>query len=184
MKGRRDLYVLAGLVVLLAAAGYYFFTSHSGGPVIPGVLAADTKFQPLNVQEPALRLDLLDKIHRMVYDGSHRNIFVAEPPPIPKEGPAGPAARPVIGPKFVPPAPLVVPVEFFGYATPARGGRRAAFFTSGDDVLIVSEGDTLLGRFRVDRVNNDTVDVEEISSGRHTTLRMVQPPDQAQGLNP
>ena len=183
MKGRRDLYVLAGLVVVLAAAAYYFFANRSGGPVIPGVLAADTKFQPLNVQEPALRMDLLDKIHKQHYEGSHRNIFVAGPLLVQPTARAASPERTLIGPRFVPPAPLVVPAEFFGYATPAHGGRRTAFFTSGDDVLIVAEGDTLLGRFRVDRINNDTVDVEELSSGRHTTLRMVQPPDQAQGPN-
>lgn len=181
MARRTELYVFAGLLMLLAGAAYYFFTSRSGGTGLPGVLAADTKFQPLDVQEPALRMDLLEKIRKLEYTGSHRNIFVAAPPPPPKPvGQLAPVVRPIGPQPPPPPPPLQVPAEFFGYASEAHGGRRAAFFTSGDDVLVVSEGQTFLGRFRLDRINNDSADVEEISTGRHATLQMVQPPEGVQ----
>jgi hypothetical protein len=45
--------------------------------------------------------------------------------------------------------------------------------------LVVHEGDTFLGGFRLDRIGNDSADVEEISSGRHATVPLVQPPDQS-----
>ncbi len=60
--------------------------------------------------------------------------------------------------------------------TRSASGRRVAFFTSGDDVLVVAEGDTFLGRFRLVHIGNDTADVEELGTGRHTTVPMVQPP--------
>jgi len=187
MARRREIYVFGALIVALIFAGYYFFSSHDNGAGLPGVLASDQKFEPLDVRDPELRMDLLEKIHKLEYQGSQRNIFVATPPPPPQKaaGPSGPQyliRAPRIPP---PPPPLQVPVEFFGVASESQsGGRRVAFFSSGDDVLVVAEGETFLGRFRLDRINNDTADVEEISSGRHATVQLVQPSaDQNQGSN-
>jgi hypothetical protein len=177
MSRRTELYTFAALVVLLVFAGYYYLSSRNQVAGLPGVLAANTNFRPLDIQEPRLRLDLLEKIRKTQYVGSHRNIFVAAPPPPP--APLEPVARPFVGPRPAPPPPpLQVPAEFFGYASHARAGGRVAFFTSGDDVLIVHEGETFLGRFRLDRIGNDYADVEEISSSRHATVPLVQPPDQ------
>jgi hypothetical protein len=173
MRRRVEIYLLAGLLVLLAA--FLYFTNRSQVPGLPGVLDADTKFQPLDVQAPQLHLDLLDKIQKLEYSGSHRNIFVAMPPPIPKT-PERPAPPPFVGPKLPPPPPpLEVPVTFFGYASQPRSGKRVAFFTSGDEVLVVAEGDTFLNRFRLVHIGDASADVEEVSSGRHATLPMVQP---------
>ena len=54
--------------------------------------------------------------------------------------------------------------------------KRVAFFLNGDDVLVVQEGSVFMGRFRLDKIGNDSADVEEVSSGRHATVPMVQPP--------
>jgi len=180
MKGRKELYLSVGLLFLLAVAGYYFFSSRDDGTGLPGVLAADPKFEPLQIREPELRMDLLEKVRKLEYTGSHRNIFLATPalPPRPV-GQALAPTRAFVGPKVPPPPPpLQVPAEFFGFASEPYGGRRVAFFASGDDVLMVGEGETFLGRFRLDRVNNDFADVEELGTGRHTTLQLVQPPEQ------
>ena len=53
-----------------------------------------------------------------------------------------------------------------------------AFFTSGDDVFVVAEGDKFLNAFRLIHIGNESADVEEISTGRHATLLLVEPPDQ------
>jgi hypothetical protein len=183
MSKRRDIYVLGGLLIILAIAGYYYFSSKNQDVGLPGVFAADTKFQPLDVQEPGLRLDLLEKIRKTEYPGTHRNIFIAAPPPPPKPTAEQVAAsRPFVGPKLPPPPPpLQVPAEFFGFASQPKAGNRVAFFTSGDDVLVVPEGDTFLNnRFRLDHINADSADVEEISTGRHATVPLVQPLEQSQ----
>lgn len=173
MKRRTEIYVLAGLVALLAAILY--FANRSQVPGLPRVLDADTKFQPIDVQAPQLHLDLLAKIQKLEYSGSHRNIFVAMPPPLPKAS-EPPAAPPFVGPKMPPPPPpLEVPATLFGYASQPRSGKRVAFFTSGDDVLVVAEGDTFLNRFRLVHVGDVSADVEETSSGRHAVVPMVQP---------
>jgi len=177
MSRRTELYIFAGLLVLVAFSGYYYLSSRTQVTQIPGVFASDTKFQPLDVQEPRLHLDLLQRIRKMQYSGIHRNIFSAAPPPI--EKPPAQTASSFTGPRPAPPPPpLQIPAEFFGYAWRPHSEKRVAFFTSGDDVLIVHEGDTFLGRFRLDRVGTDSADVEDISSGRHATVPLVQPPDE------
>ena len=186
MKQRVQIYVLAALLVALCAVAYLYVypVSRSQVPGFAGVFAADNKFVPLDVQEPQLRLGELEKLRKLEYSGSHRNIFVASAPPVAKPaGPSGPAPEPFVGPiKPPPPPPLQVPGEFFGYAAQKSTGHKFAFFTSGDDVLVVAEGDTFLSNFRVVHIGNDSADVEEISSGRRATVPMVQPP--SQGSNP
>jgi hypothetical protein len=163
MSKRTEIYVLVGLL-LLAAVVYYL--SRSETPGMTGVLASDPTFHPLNVEEPHLRLDLLEKIKKLEYSGSHRNIFTFGPAPPPpktaaqiaqenfhKQGPEPPA----------PPPPVTVPAQLFGYASMPASGKR------------VAEGSVFLNRFRLDKIGNDSADVEEISSGRHATVQMVQP---------
>ena len=147
---------------------------------VAGVFAADPKFAPLDVHEPQLRIDLLQKLRALEYSGSHRNIFVAAPPPPP---PRSRRSLQALLPPPLPP-PLQIPAEFFGYATQPHAGRRVAFLTSGDDVLLVAEGDTFLNRFRLVRVGNDSLDVQEISTGRHATLNHGRPRAAAKPMKP
>lgn len=174
MSKRSQIYLLVGLVIL---AGIAYFASRNAVRVLPGVLADDVKFEPLSVQEPQLRLDLLEKLHTLAYSGTHRNIFSAAPPPI-AVPPGGKVktARPMGPPVPPPPPPLEVPVQFFGQATMTDTGKHVAFFTNGDDVLVVEEGSSFLNRFRLIHIGNDAADVQEISTGRHATLAIVPPP--------
>jgi hypothetical protein len=141
-------------------------------------MASDSSFQPLNVEEPELRLDLLEKLQKLDYPaGSHRNIFSAvalpvEPTP---EQQARMHQYPIVN-RPPPPPPVQVPAQFFGYASMPSSPRRVAFFLNGDDVLVVQEGSVFMGRFRLDKIGNDSADVEEVSSGRHATVPMVAPP--------
>lgn len=177
MSRRNEIYVLFALLVMLAGALYYYFAGHGQVTATPEVVAADTKFKPLDVQEPQLRLDLLAKLQKLEYAGSHRNIFVAEPPPPPQAQVQAAAAARFVGPQPPPPPPPVqVPGELFGYASEPSSGHRVAFFSEGDDVLVVAEGATFLGRFRLVHVTDASADVEEISTGRHATVPMAQPP--------
>lgn len=175
MSKRNQIYVLIGLVLI---AGYVFYAERSDTSGMSGVLASDSSFHPLNVEEPHLRLDLLDKIKKLDYSGSHRNIFIFGPPPPPPKTPEqiardnfrsqGPQKPP-------PPPPVTVPAQLFGSAMMSKSGKRVAFFQQGDDVLVVEEGSEFMNRYRLDKINNDSADVEETSSGRHATVQMTQP---------
>ncbi len=139
--------------------------------------AISDNFQPLPVENPALRLDLLDRLKKFQYQGSHRNIFSAAlPPPVPVAPVVPVSTKPAAPPAPPPPPPLVVPATFFGYVTDARTGSRRAFFNEGDDVYVVAVGETLLGRFRLVQLGNNTAEMEEVATGRRTTLTMTQEP--------
>jgi hypothetical protein len=184
MSRQTQIYLLLALFAVLCLVGYYEY-GPSSGPSLTGVTAADTAFQPLDVQEPGLRTDELDKIRKLEYAGSHRNIFLATPPPPTPTATAAAAEAKIVGDPFPkvppPPPPVQVPAEFFGYATQKSSGRRVAFFSAGDDVLVVAEGDKFLGNFRLVHIGNESADVEQISDGRHATVQLTQPPDQNAG---
>ena len=63
-------------------------------------------------------------------------------------------------------------MKFFGYGTVPNGTARRAFLTDGEEVYIVAEGDTLLGRYRIVKIGNATIEFEEISSGREGKANM------------
>jgi len=171
-------YLLGALVLVIVAAVYVNWPASAPSNVM--VAATDTgPYSPMLVENPALRLDELDRVRKLEYTGTHRNIFSPTPPPPPPPSPVpgggGPkgahgAAAPPAPP--APPPTVVVPATFFGYVTDKRTGHKEAFFSDSDDVYIAAEGETLLGRFRVLKIGNDSVEVEEISSGRRTTLTM------------
>jgi len=182
MRRRIEISVLVALII---CGVIVYLANRNQVPGISGVLAADGKFTPINVQEPQLRLDLLDNLKKSDYNGSHRDIFSYGPPPPP------PAAKPgdtnyqpprPYGPQPpAPPPPVQVPGELFGYASMPASGKRVAFFKEGDDVLVVAEGDTFLGRFRLVHIGNDSADVVQISDGRTGKVTMVQPAASDQG---
>ncbi len=79
MSRRTQIGVLIGLVVLLVVV---YLANRTQMPGLQGVLASDGKFQPLNVDEPQLRIDLLEKLQKLEYSGTHRNIFSAVALPV------------------------------------------------------------------------------------------------------
>jgi GTPase len=63
-------------------------------------------------------------------------------------------------------------MKYFGYGTIPNGTLRRAFLSDGDEVFIVGEGDTLLGRFRIVKINNANLEFEEIATGRRNTITL------------
>lgn len=179
-KKRFETIALAVLLVLLAIVVYRYRDREAA---FAGIQTVDSAFRPLGVSDPALRLDLLDRLRNKEALGGRRNIFVDAPPPIvaraPKITPV--VQAPAIPQPIAPPPPLVVPATLYGIVTEVTTGKRKAVFTSGDnDVYVVQEGGTLLGQYRVDKIGNNSVDVVEISSGRKTTLTLAAPVDSSQ----
>jgi len=63
-------------------------------------------------------------------------------------------------------------MKFFGYGTVPNGTSKRAFLTDGEEVFIVGEGDTLLGRFRILRIGNANLEFEEIDTGRRNSTTL------------
>jgi hypothetical protein len=119
----------------------------------------------------ALRADKLERSRRTEYKPSGRDLFteavIASAPqtPRPIEPPHGP-----IGPEPAPPPPppqLPANVKFFGYGTVPNGTSKRAFLTTGEEggVIIVSEGDVLLGKYRVTRIGKANLEFEDVATG-------------------
>lgn len=185
MSRRKQIYVL---VALLASLGWLIFSDtlsmfHRSGSA-PILVASNVKFKPLDIREPDLHLDLLEKIHNTKYTGIQRDIFSGQPLPPPQSKMPKVVSQPDPG-TFVNPIPpaVQVPAQFFGYANRPGSKNRVAFFLNGDDVLIVAEGDTFLGNFRLLNIGNASAQVQEISTGRQTSVPLEQPPDQV-AINP
>ena len=57
-------------------------------------------------------------------------------------------------------------MKFFGYGNVPNDSARRAFLEDGDEVYIVNEGDTLMGRYKILKINNASLEFEEVGSGR------------------
>jgi len=164
---------LLGAILLLLSYVIYGYFRPQGTAVV--ATSAAQGFVPLPVENPALRLDLLEQLKKFQYEGPRRNIFSTAP--IAVELPSQPAPAPIgAAPVQLPgPPPLVVPAVFFGHVTDARSGTRRAFFSEGDEVYVLGLGEILLSRFRLLQIGNTTAELEELNSGRRATLTMENP---------
>ena len=83
MPQRTKLVLLAVLAVVFGFMVYLNFRS-PGVSAVPA--SADLRDDPIAIENPALRLDLLDHLKTLQYQGSHRNIFsaAAPAPPAPR----------------------------------------------------------------------------------------------------
>ena len=172
MKQRNQFILLAVLVLL--AAGIWFWQSYTPKPGGKGQsLSLAQNYQPLNFPNPRIREDKVERRRNAQYVSRGVNLFTHEVPPSPADvkKAADDAAKLREAHKNDPPLPPPPPelpgnFKFFGYGNIPNNTARRAFFEDGEEVYIVNEGDTLLGRFRIVKINNASVEFEEVGSGR------------------
>lgn len=170
MKQRTKIALLG--VLMLAAAGVFYFDSIGGS--MPGKRASfmATTYTPLPVENPALQRWKLDASRRTEYKSSGRDLFSEVlPPPPPKKLEPHPDPGPQLPPEPPPPT-LPANMKFFGYGTVPNGTSKRAFLSDGEEVYVVGEGDTLLGRFRILRIGNASLEFEELGSGRRNSASL------------
>jgi hypothetical protein len=196
-ENKKETIIAAVLVAFAAWFGIRQFTSgptagaatpattSSTEPVEPGV-AQRTTVTPRSQQQqrknatialpsgvPGLRLDLLKLSQQIAYAGTGRNIFRDEPErlPTPKtpviKGPAPPPPNP--GPPLPPPINL----KFFGFARRA-GQQKQIFLADGDDTFIAKEGDIVDRRYKVVKIYNDSVDIEDLLNNNTQRIPLSQ----------
>ena len=173
MTPKNQMILLGALVMIMAVVWYINRTT---SPAATGSVAAfQNNYQLLAVENPQLHRDKMEAAQKTEYHSLGRNPFseIAPPKDQPKENkiaqhvPQGPPILP-------PPPPPTLPgnMKYFGYGTIPNGTLRRAFLSDGDDVFIVGEGDTLLGRFRIVKINNANLEFEEIATGRRNTVTL------------
>jgi hypothetical protein len=178
MNERNKGILLAALVVFAVLVWYY--ERASGSVASTSTLSAEMTYKPLAVENPALQRDKQRASQKTEYKGNGRDLFSEIAPPPPEEAHKSVvAARGPMGPTIPPPPPpptLPGNMKFFGYGTIPNGTAKRAFLSDGDNIYIVGEGDTLLGKFRVTKIGNANLDFEEIASGRHGTTALTEEP--------
>jgi hypothetical protein len=160
---------LAGLL-LVAAVLLYRNSSSAGASDLD--LKSSMTYKPMSVDNPRIHWDRLKNSQEAEYKSTGRDIFnwqLPAPPPPPSVHIPQPGDADYIAPVVPPPPPPKLPLKFFGFGTDSKGTARRAFLTDGNEVFIVAEGDTMLGRFRVIRITSATLEFEEISSGRRAS---------------
>jgi hypothetical protein len=122
--------------------------------------------------DPRLRLDLLKLSEETEYKGAGRNIFRADAE-IPKEiasaikpGPTPPPPPPT---PTGPPPPPPINLKFVGFAR-GTGEATKVFLTQGDDIFVAAEGDIVNRRYKVMRINANSVEIEDVLSNNRQTI--------------
>ncbi len=167
MKQRTKIALLTFLVVI--AAGVFYFDTKGTSPSGRQSVFASRSYAPLPVENPELQRWKLEASHRTEYKSSGRDLFseTLPPPPAPKPQPKPDPGPPV--PVEPPPPTLPANMKFFGSGTVPNGTAKRAFLSDGEEVFIVGEGDTLLGRFRILRITPASLEFEELGSGRRNS---------------
>ena len=159
------------MLVVMAALVVYLDTK---GPSLKNGTSLIEKqtYTPLPVENPELQRWKQEASRRTEYKSSGRDLFSASlPPPPPTKGDPPPDPGPLV-PSEPPPPTLPANMKFFGYGTIPNGTAKRAFLSDGEEVHIVGEGDTLIGRFRIIRIGNARLEFEEIATGRRNSATL------------
>jgi hypothetical protein len=169
MKQKQQIIVLVVLVAVAALVWGLEMHNRTPNAVTTSFIQ---NYTPLGEDNPQIRWGLLKRAQETEYKSNGRNPFSMIAPPSPEEVKKENDAKlnqapPPPPPPPPPPTRAQAPpnLKFFGYGTIPNGSPRRAFITDGEDIFIVSEGDTLLGRYRIIKVGNSNLEFQEISSG-------------------
>jgi hypothetical protein len=126
--------------------------------------------------DPRLNLALLEQSEKITYSGSGRNIFKMEEEQPKIETPLAPALtqKPQRTVPQGPQAPTGPPLKFYGWAS-KPGEPRSVFLSSGGgDVFVAKEGDIVDRRYKIVRIQPNTVEVEDMLTNQHQHLPLTQ----------
>ncbi len=130
--------------------------------------------------DPTLRLDLLATSEKTQYEGNGRNIFVSQPDDVKIPIPIAPGRTD--GPKddskiYTPPAVSAappIPLKFYGFAS-SPGEPKRVFLKKGEDVFVAGEGEIVDRRYKVIRISNTSVEVQDmVYSGPPQNIPLTQ----------
>lgn len=138
------------------------------------------KERPPQSLDPTLHLAQLASTEQIKYEGSGRNIFVAQaqdvviPAPLASGTKGGPNdTAKIFQPPAVAPAPPI-PLKFFGFAS-HPGEPKKIFLSKGDDVFIAGEGEIVDRRYKVVRISPTSVEIQDVvGSGPPQNIPLTQ----------
>ena len=185
-ENKRQVYLLAGLlVVLFGFGGYQIYKMFGGGtsytpppPAVPqykgAAPAAGPDAQKLsnNGLDPTLHLERLALNESVEYQGTGRNIFSAESTPVKIEQAIAPP-RPIDTPQVTgpppPPAPPKIDLKYFGYAQ-SNDKSIKAFLVHGDDIFMARTGEIVDHRYKVSSISPASVQITDLAYNNTQTV--------------
>lgn len=123
----------------------------------------------INTLDPRLRLDLLKTTEDTIYEGRGRNIFRAQMEEIPQPKFPVRADRQLPPQPVGPPPPPPINLKFYGFAN-KPGEPKRIFLTKGEDVFIAREGEIVDHRYKVVRINSNSVEIEDVLSNNRQSI--------------
>jgi hypothetical protein len=178
---KKQLQTLLALVVVLVAVGAYTYWTNrkpsTGVAVSPAANAARAAALP-NAGNAQIRLDLIDKMDKNAV--GRRNVFQYYTPPPPPKPPAPPPVAYVPPPPSQPinrqpplPAQPFSALSTFKYdaiVIPAKPGKQMASISEGSaNRYNVTEGEYILGRYRVNWIKENSLEIEDVDQNRRQT---------------
>ena len=142
-------------------------------PVIAPRPASHTKAHGKKVSagprslDPTLRYDWLKTSEDTKYEGTGRNIFLAQAE-IPKPIEPGADKRKDEGPP-PPPPPPPINLKFFGFASKV-GEPKKIFLSEGEDVFIAAEGEVVDRHYKVLRISPTSVEIEDVLNNNRQSI--------------
>lgn len=128
--------------------------------------------------DPTLHLDQLAFSEQIKYEGSGRNIFVAQAEDVKIPTPGGPGVTDQ--PKNTvmniqpPPPPPAIPLKFFGFAN-QTGETKKIFLSKAEDVFIAGEGEIVDRRYKVVKISTTSVEIQDlVVSGPPQSIPLTQ----------
>lgn len=179
MKRNQQIIALVALAAVALLVWSFEWNKHT--PAMRSAASIEN-YKVLAVANPQIHWQELERAQKTEYKSNGRNPFSVIAPPSSQEIKAAQKkaaeTKPAVPPPPPPPTVAVLPpnLKYFGYGTVPTGSPRRAFLTDGDDIYIVTEGDTLLGRYRILKVGNTNLEFQEISSGLLGTTPLEEPP--------
>jgi hypothetical protein len=83
--------------------------------------------------------------------------------------PPAPAAPPA------PPPPPPITLKFYGFSKPKPDGQRRAFFMDGEDIFVAAEGELVKKRYRVVKIEGNSVVMEDTEFKNNRQTLPLQP---------
>lgn len=123
--------------------------------------------------DPRLRLDLLNLSQNTKYEGRGRNIFRGEAEPQEEIEPVSQAPTNPTPVNTGPPPPPPINMKFFGFAS-SPGEAKRVFLSQDGDIFVASEGEIVNRRYRVVRINANSVEIEDVLDNRRQSIPLQQ----------